>query len=174
MASDKGTAVIVFGQRWKRVAAALAMLVLAAGVCAQPTVIIVRHGEKADEGKDPALSAAGMARAEHLASMLATSGVTVIYTTQFRRTQLLAQPLAKRIGVAPTVVAAADGDALIRQIQARRVADTVLVVGHSNTVPAIIKALGVREEVKVADDEYDNIFVVVPSGTQTTVLKMKY
>lgn len=163
-----------FKKRWERVAAAVATLAFVASACAQPTVIVVRHGEKADDGKDPALSIVGEVRAERLAGMLMPSGVSAIYTTQFRRTQLLAQPLAKRIGVRPTVVAAADGDALIRQIQAHRVAETVLVVGHSNTVPGIIKALGVKEEVKVADDEYDNVFVIVPRGTQTTVLKMKY
>lgn len=155
-------------------AVAFAALAFAAAALAQPTVIVVRHGEKADESKDPPLSIAGEARAQRLANMLAPGGVSAIYTTQFRRTQLLAQPLAKRIGIAPTVVPAADGAALIRQIQSHHGGDTVLVVGHSNTVPAIIKALGVKEEVRVADDEFDNIFIVVPRGEQTTVLKMKY
>lgn len=165
---------ITFRNRWQRWAAAVAALAFAAGACAQPTVIVVRHGEKADDSKDPALSAAGEARADRLANMLAPGGVTAIYTTQFRRTQQLAQPLAKRTGVALTVVPAADGAALVRQIQSHRDTETVLVVGHSNTVPAIIKALGVKEEVKVAEDEFDNLFIVVPRGAQTTALKLKY
>lgn len=155
-------------------AAALASLAFAATVLAQPTVIVVRHGEKADDSKDPALSIAGEARAQRLADMLASSGVKAIYTTQFRRTQLLAQPLANRTGIVPTVVPAADGAALIRQILAHRAGDTVLVVGHSNTVPAIVKALGVKQEVRVAEDEFDGLFIVVPRGEQTSVLKMKY
>ncbi len=141
---------------------------------AQPTVVVVRHGEKADGSKDPVLSPAGAERAERLAGMLAASRVRAIYTTQYQRTQLLAQPLAKRAGLMPIVVPAADEAALLKRVQSHAAGEVVLVVGHSNTVPSIIKALGVREEVTVGEDEYDNLFVVTPQAGQVHLLRLKY
>ena len=47
--------------------------------------------------------------------------------------------------------------------------DVVVVVGHSNTLPVILKAL-VGVDVAIADNEYDNLFVVVPAtGTMTRI-----
>lgn len=152
----------------------VAMMAAPEPASAQPTVIVVRHGEKADGGKDPVLSPAGEARAERLAAMLAASRVRAIYTTQYQRTQLLAAPLAKKTGVTPVVVPAADEPALLKRVQSHPDGEVVLVVGHSNTVPSIIKGLGVREAVSVGEDEYDNLFIVVPRGEQPQLLRMKY
>jgi hypothetical protein len=46
----------------------------------------------------------------------------------------------------------------------------VLVVAHSNTAPAIVKALG-GATVAVAETEYDNLFVVVPATGATSRLR---
>ena len=70
-------------------------------VDAQQMVYVVRHGEKLDDSKDPPLSPAGEARAARLAQMLAASGVKAIYTTQYRRTAQLAEPLARKLNVVP-------------------------------------------------------------------------
>ena len=63
--------------------------------------------------KDPPLSAAGTARAERLAAMLAVSKVNAIYVTQYQRTALLAAPLANTLGMTPTVIQAGDTAALV-------------------------------------------------------------
>lgn len=152
----------------------LAVMANHAPAFAQATVIVVRHGEKADDSKDPGLSLAGEARAARLASLLARSGLRAIYTTQYRRTQLQAQPLARITGIVPTTFPAGDGAGLIKLLLAHGPGEVVLVVGHSNTVPAIVKALGVKEEVKVADDEFDSLFIVTPRGDQAAVLHLKY
>src|SRR5207302_7571372 len=65
----------------------------------QSTVFIVRHAEKADDSKDAELSEAGRARAEALANMLRDSKIGVICTTEFKRTQQTAAPLAKALGL---------------------------------------------------------------------------
>ena len=95
---------------------------------AQKLVFVVRHTERADARMpcqtDPGLSVAGEARAQKLAAMLGDSGVTYIFATEFKRMQDTAKRLAMKAGVAVTVV---------------------LVVGHSNTVPAILKACLRRE-----------------------------
>ena len=43
--------------------------------------------------------------------------------------------------------------------------ETVLVVGHSNTIPAIVGALGAPQPRDLCDSEYDQLFVVVLGDT---------
>ena len=137
----------------------------APGAPPNTTIILVRHAEKADPGADPVLSDAGARRAGVLADSLAHAGISGIIVTQFQRTRLTAQPLATRLVIEPVVVAAggpvADhANAVVAMIRERFAGRTVLVVGHSNSVPAIIHALGVSPDVTIPDWEYDDIFVV--------------
>jgi broad specificity phosphatase PhoE len=139
---------------------------------AQKLVFVVRHAERADTGTqkqtDPPLSAAGEARAQKLASMLAETGVKGIFVTELKRTQDTAKPLTMKTGLAVEQVAATDTALLIAKIKSHP-NDVVLVVGHSNTLPAILKALA-GVDVAIADNEYDNLFVVVPAtGTMTRI-----
>ena len=161
---------------------ALLLAICFMGICStQPsdalaqTVIVVRHGEKLDSSPDPVLSPLGEARAARLANMLAASNVSAIYTTQFKRTILLAAPTAKRLGVTPVTFEAKDMDALMAKIRARAKEDVVLVVGHSNTVPDILKRLGHPEVVTVIEEDFDNLFIVTlkPSGAPA-VVHLKY
>ena len=36
----------------------------------------------------------------------------------------------------------------------------MVVVGHTNTLPEILKGLGLTEPITIAEDEYDSLFVV--------------
>ena len=90
---------------------------------------------------DPDLSDAGRARAESLAAMLKDAGITAIFVTQFKRTQQTAAPLAKALGLTPVKVNSQEPGSLGDKIKA--VPGNVLVVGHSNSVPNTLKALGV-------------------------------
>jgi broad specificity phosphatase PhoE len=143
-------------------------------VYAQRLVFIVRHAERADaaapqmQGQaDPPLSSAGEARAKKLAGMLADTGIKAIFVTEYRRTQDTAGPLAAKLGLNAERVPARDTQALIAKLQSEHAGDIVFIVGHSNTVPDVIKSLG-GPDVKIADDEYDNLFIVVPAtGTMT-------
>ena len=47
----------------------------------------------------------------------------------------------------------------------------VLVVGHSNSVPDIVKALGGTAAITIADDEFDNLFIVRP-GPPASVIRL--
>ena len=154
----------------------LALVSLPADACAQKLVFITRHAERADGGAtsmmaktDPALSAAGEARAKKLAAMLADAGIEAIYVTEFRRTKDTAGPLAKNLGLTEQVYAAEGIDRLIGDLRGEHANGIVLIVGHSNTIPGIIKALG-GPDVKIGDSEYGNLFVIVPgTGTMTRV-----
>jgi broad specificity phosphatase PhoE len=139
------------------------------------TVIVVRHGEKLDSSADPVLSPEGDVRAARLANMLAESRVRAIYTTQFKRTILLAAPTAKRLGITPATMAARETAALIAKIRTHAKDEVVLVVGHSNTVPEILKGLGHTAPVTVTEEDYDNLFIVaMQPGGAPTVVQLKY
>jgi broad specificity phosphatase PhoE len=151
---------------------AIVALSLGTSALAQTSVFLVRHAERADAenagapvmATDPDLSAAGHSRATALATVLKDAGISAIFVTEYKRTQQTAEPLAKALGVTPIVVKADDTAALVAQI--KRSSGNVLVVGHSNTVPDVIKALGVTTPVSIASSEYDNLYVVLPQGAQ--------
>jgi broad specificity phosphatase PhoE len=126
---------------------------------AQSTIFIVRHAEKADATKDPDLSEAGRARAEALAKTLRDANVTAIYATEFKRTQQTAAPLAKVLGITVTILPPKDNAALIAKLRAST--GNALVVGHGDTIPDLIKALGISDPINIAENDYDNLFAVV-------------
>ena len=155
--------------------AAVILLAAAAPARAQKAVFLVRHAEKVDESDDPLLSAAGKARARALARHLRTAGVKAIYVTQYKRTGLTAAPLAAATGLKPIVVHSDARQELVDRIRKDNPNDVVLVVGHSDTVPELLRLLGHPEPVTIAHAEYDNLFVAIPSkGGPPTVLRLRY
>ena len=104
--------------------------------------------------------------------MLRSADVEHVFASQFKRTQKTAQPLAAAEHLETTVVTAKDIDALTKQLSATKGAS--LVVGHSDTVGDIIKALGVKEEVTISDDEYDNLFVVVKIQGEARLVRLRF
>ena len=155
---------------------ALILAATATAARAQTTIFMVRHAERADGGSggmgnDPSLSEAGRARAESLASMLKDVKLTAIFTTEFKRTQETAAPTATAQHVTATTVKADQTAALVAKLKTAKGA--VLVVGHSNTVPEVMTALGVKPAVTIADTEFDNLFIVT-TGAQPRVVRLHY
>jgi phosphohistidine phosphatase SixA len=151
------------------------------------TVILVRHAEKADApAEDPPLNESGKARAQELARMLAGSGVKAIYTSQFLRAKQTAEPLAKQLGLtyAPMPIRMSPSnprqvsEQSIKEITDKiyeRPGDTALVIGHSNTVPEVIRLLGGDVVPKIDEKKFDDLFVVtVHARGKATVVQMKY
>ena len=143
-------------------------------------VLLVRHAEKAAEpATDPPLTAAGVSRAQALAAALGDAGVTAIITTQLRRTRETAQPLATARGLTPEVVPISRG-AIAAHVEAavaavrRHAGGVVLVVGHNNSVPAIIAALGGSRLPDICESVYANLFVLVQSGREARLVKSHY
>jgi broad specificity phosphatase PhoE len=139
---------------------------------AQSTIFFVRHAEKAEgAGNDPDLSEAGHARAESLANTLKDAGISAVFVTELKRTQQTAAPLAKMLHLDPAIVPAKDLAALIAKLRAST--GNALVVGHSNTVPDLIKAFGIATPIQIADGDYDNLFVLVP-GEKPRLTRLHY
>ena len=142
-------------------------------------VVLVRHAEKATApASDPDLSAAGVDRARALADALVNLAPTAIIVTPTRRTAQTAEPLAKKYGVTPETVPLAGGqkhiDAVAEAVMKHE--GVVVVVGHSNTIPAIIKALGGPEMPDLCDSEYNNVFVLKPGvdGKPAELIRAQY
>ncbi|MBZ5727775.1 MAG: histidine phosphatase family protein [Acidobacteriia bacterium] len=137
------------------------------------TVVLVRHAETAaPSATDPPLSAGGRKRAELLAAMLAGAGVDAIYATEYQRTQQTAQPLAERLHITTERIAARDTKAFGEAIR-RRETGVVVVVGHSNTIPAIVAELG-GPAVTIGETEFDNLFILTMSRLEVSLLRMRY
>jgi len=126
--------------------------------------VVVRHAEKAvgpDVGPDPALTDAGHARARTLALALADAPVVAVYSTAYARTRQTAAPTADAHGLPVTPYDAREpATALAARLRAAHPAGTVLVVGHSNTVPDIAAALCGCAVPPMDETEYDRRLVV--------------
>ncbi|MBI3716728.1 MAG: histidine phosphatase family protein [Betaproteobacteria bacterium] len=141
----------------------------------QQVVFVVRHVERLDNSADPGLSVTGEARAQKLAGLLSATALRAIYTTQYQRTLFTGAAVGKQFGLMPVAVPAKEMDALLAKIRSHGKDEAVLVVGHSNTVPAILKGLGYPVEIKIAEEEHDNLFIVVPQGSAPPVVtRIKY
>lgn len=131
-------------------------------------VVVVRHAEKDDDDKlDPSLAGSGEVRAEALAATLARSGLDRVIATQYRRTQQTAAPAADAAGIDVETRAIDAGNAasyagdLAADLRAMPAGSTVLVVGHSNTVPGIVQALSGQPAEAMPETEYDRYTVVL-------------
>jgi len=151
------------------------------------TVFLIRHAERAEEPRqDPPLTEKGVARSEALARLLSTAGIKAIYTSQFARTKLTAEPLAKQLGVASTPIALKISPSNPRMIAEESTKETVnkilshaggsvLLVGHSNSIPDVIKMLGGDVVPTIDEKKYDDLFVVtVYANGKAKVTHLKY
>ena len=144
-------------------------------------VIVVRHAEKAPTpvgDGDPPLSAAGEIRARALVETLRDAGVTSILTTQLRRTRQTAALVAAALGRTPETVPA--DVPLSKHIEALKHAvvshsgEVVLVVGHANTVPGLIAALGGPQLPEICDATYDDFFTVFLAQDKIRFIRARY
>jgi broad specificity phosphatase PhoE len=137
-------------------------------------VVLIRHAERVTNGADPALSAAGQARAKLLGRMLEDASVKGVYVTQFLRSRQTGKPTAALAGVGLTAYEATSTTALAATIIASHRSGTVLVVAHSNTVDDIADALGALGAGELAEAEFDRMFILARRWCGTTLLRLRY
>jgi len=148
---------------------------------ATTTVIFVRHAEKAVIPADnPGLSEAGKQRAAELARQLVDAdviaGIDAVYSTSYRRTEETVQPVATALNLPITPYDASNTETIMDEIIREHKGRIVLVVGHSNTVPALIGNMGASKNVpEIDENEYDNIYIVsVPWFGKTKTIRLRY
>ncbi len=127
------------------------------------TIFVVRHAQKADpDDNTPGarLSEDGRESARRLAASLRSTGIAAVFATPTVRARGTAQPTGTLFGVPVTEYDPASLAKLSDRIHSEWKGKSCLVVGHSNTVPAIVRALGGAVGENLASDAYDNLFVV--------------
>jgi broad specificity phosphatase PhoE len=150
----------------------------------ETVVLLVRHAERADDGpgdpqvamdrqmaQDPPLSEAGRLRSSLLAELLRDAGITRIHSTDYRRTRETADPTSAATGVEVAIYDPSDLDAFAEEL--RSSPGRHLVVGHSNTTPELVAALGGDPGLPMESLEYDRLYVVTleETGASTVLLR---
>ena len=160
-----------------RLGALLAALALLGGCAAsrcgpESVVILARHADRV-EGTD-SLTPAGVRRSQELAHALGKAGVTAIVTSDAGRAKQTAAPMAAATGLTPVELKGSDIDAFVREIGNHR-GGTVLVVGHSNTVPKIIAGLGGPQLPDIDGAEFDDLLVLtLPGCGPARLVRLQY
>lgn len=138
-------------------------------------VYLVRHAEKVTgdaAGRDPALTVDGQARAETLANLLADKSITHIHSSDYIRTRDTAAPLASITGLAIDIYDPRDLPSLAEKIKNQ--AGRHLVVGHSNTIPETVIALGGQGGTAIDEtSEYDRLYQVNLHANDTVKTELK-
>ncbi|MCH7993989.1 MAG: histidine phosphatase family protein [Planctomycetes bacterium] len=130
----------------------------------KPTVVyIVRHAEKTGETPDADLSAKGKTRVEVLKWMLRDIAIDAVYSTDAPRTLHTVEPIAKEKGLSVESYVPKPGK-LAETIRRKHCGQTLLVSGHSDTIPALLKSLGVPIEDNILPG-YDDLFIVTLDGS---------
>jgi broad specificity phosphatase PhoE len=146
------------------------------------TIVLVRHAEKQIGTIDDApLTPQGEQRAMRLAQMFGDADsfgrVRQVYVTDTRRSQQTAAGLAQRLNLKPVLVdPKASTNDLARRVLRENRGGLALIVGHSNTVPALVAKLSGAENVPpMSDEDFDTLYVVtVPTIGKASVLRLKY
>lgn len=140
-------------------------------------IYLVRHAEK-ETGKDPVLTPAGKQRAGDLWQKLKDKDIVRIYATPYKRTQMTGDSLRLHLAV-DTIIYQADtvGTDLLNKINTHHdIGNTILIIGHSNTIPALIRRLGVVDfkTKELPETAFDNLFLITYKKKKPKLKAMKY
>lgn len=147
-------------------------------ICRGPdtVVMVLRHAEKVDETAGSELTPEGTARAETFAHVARKAGVQAIFHTQYQRTLLTVRPLANALGITPEEYQKDDVAGVVSRVWSEHRGQTVVVAGHSDTVPALVDGfLGRAANVSIGAEDFDNLFVVVrPRCGRARLVHLQY
>ncbi len=151
-------------------------LMAAIGGCAgqqqatAPDIFVMRHLNTPAGVTDPDLTSDGMTAALRLVDVFKRDKPAAIYVSRTKRAQQTVAPLARSVGVTPTLYDPADTPALI--VAVTRETGTVLIVGHSNTVPDIIERLGGSRPAPLVHEDFGDLWQIDGSTRTTTRTKV--
>lgn len=141
---------------------------------AATTVIVLRHAEITKDGtQDPPLNENGKKQVGDLIKTLENAEVAAVFTTQFKRTFETGKPLGEKFGIPVIPIEINAGNIgnyhnqIAEKILKEYAGKTVVVIGHSNTVPPIVQALSGKTVPPIDDaSEFDALFVVTAKGKE--------
>ena len=136
------------------------------------TLILLRHAD-IDDVPDPELNARGRERAEALAKLLADAGVESIFVSPALRTQQTAAPLAAKLNLVAQIVSASQQT--VTKALSLEAGGVVVVIGHSNTVPEMLHALGGSMSATVVLQGHEDLFVAtILAPNSVSIVHLKY
>lgn len=129
----------------------------------QTIFILVRHAEKAIDGtNNPPLSEAGLQRANDLAALLANQKIDALYSTPFIRTEATLIPIGRDKGIEVKNYDPYAGASWLSEALKKHKGGTIVISGHSNTIPGLANALLGEETFQQFDDnDYSNLIIIV-------------
>jgi 2,3-bisphosphoglycerate-dependent phosphoglycerate mutase len=138
------------------------LIFFCASASAQTTFILIRHAEKENTANDPGLSKEGEERAQALVKMFGQQKIDAIYSTNFSRTKNTVKPIADAKGITIQIYE--------KEPAINKLTGTVVICGHSNTIPALANKLIGKDQFKTFEDsDYGNILII--TGNSVTHLR---
>ena len=161
--------------RFRLLSVILLIVLFAPLAQAQKVVFLIRHAEQVLDVEDPPLTEAGQQRAKAWATILRDAGLDVVFTSKKARTKQTGEAVARELQIPLEAVSRRDVSGLVERIRVQHADDAVLVVSHTRTIPKLVEAFGSLEDGTINREDYDNVFVIVPSGDDgATVLRLRY
>ena len=146
----------------KRILLTFIVLILCLSGYSQTSFILVRHAEKAKDGtNNPPLNEQGISRAQSLATLLKNQEIAAVYSTPFKRTKETVAPLAEQRGLEAIEYHPHAKDVWLKSLLEKHPNETVVIVGHSNTIPGLANMLLGNEVFSQFDEqEYNNLLLI--------------
>jgi broad specificity phosphatase PhoE len=126
------------------------------------TYYLIRHAEKDRSNpseKNPHLDADGLKRADNWNAILSNITFDAVYSSDYHRTKETAKPTALRNNLDVTIYNPSTIN--IQEFAKNTNGKTVLVVGHSNTIPAFVNGLIGSKKYKDIDDAVSGHLYIV-------------
>ena len=158
--------------------AILTFLAITAFAQKTTTVFIVRHAEKdlsQPANTNPPLSGDGLQRSYDLLERLKKERISAVFSTNTQRTLLTGTPLAGEITKDIILYDPSKNDELVSLIRKSYRGKKILIVGHSNTILTIVKALGANPSMtQIPDSQYNLLFEVRLTGDKASLTEHTY
>ena len=123
---------------------------------APETYYLLRHAEKKDY-LNPSLTEQGQIRANRIATFLSDKNISHIFSTNYNRTLETAKPLSEKLNITVTHYNPRQLSAFVKQLKTLK--GNVVIVGHSNTTPDLVKLLS-DKTISIKEDEFDKVFII--------------
>lgn len=131
------------------------------------TIYLIRHAEKADNSSNPELSQAGIERAINWAKYFEKTPIDAFYTTLYRRTQQTCATIATTKQKEINFYKPQDLD--LKKLISENKGKTILIVGHSNTIPKHInQLLGQEKYSDIPESDFGNLYIVKAKNNEIT------
>lgn len=141
-------------------------------------LIFTRHAEKeVNAGSDPSLNEKGLQRSMKLLSLLKDfDTIDAIYSTDYKRTKETAKPTSDYFELPIMIYNPRELDAFKDKILEGHRSEIILIVGHSNTTPALVNlVMGEQILKQFSEDDYSNLLVVkIKEGEFPELEKLTY